>query len=280
MLRYQSQGEPEPRLRPPAPADPTTVLAEGVAVAGAAGAAVRLLRAVLAGQAPGPRLPAPRPGQEPGPPQASRASWPPRSRTSRAVSTGSRTAPRTRPAAQCPWWRRWPPQRRTDCRGPSTRSTGRGRPQLAAQLGSRPPENPSVFRRVKKRPPAGGRAAASTPGQSLVFSITGAATPEPQSFGGSWSASRRATRCRIVVRVFRSSSVASCAPIRLLNGWATKLIRRIAPYPASVQASSLARRCAGLGHTPPDGVQREARRRVAPLAASFPSGGPISATVR
>jgi hypothetical protein len=30
-----------------------------------------------------------------------------------------------------------------------------------------------------------------------VFSITGAATPEPQSFGGSLSASRRATRCRV-----------------------------------------------------------------------------------
>jgi hypothetical protein len=89
-----------------------------------------------------------------------------------------------------------------------------------------------------------------------VFSITGAATPEPQSFGGSLSASRRATRCRIVVRVFRSSSVASCAPIRLLNGWATKLIRRI----AGARDSS---------DTPPDGEQRAGRRRVAPLAASF-----------
>ena len=102
-----------------------------------------------------------------------------------------------------------------------------------------------------------------------MFSITGAATPEPQSFGGSWSASRRATRCRIVVRVFRSSSVASCAPIRLLNGWATKLIgespsirprRRRAAWRAGARDSS---------DTPPDGEQRAGRRRVAPLAASF-----------
>jgi hypothetical protein len=140
---------------------------------GPVGAAARRLRAEPAGRATARLSLAHVSEPERDLREAPRPNWPARSIANRDSSTGRRRSTRTTPAARSQVWQRGPQRRRSRCHDPNTRSARSGRPRLAVRRGSRPLGDPSVSRRVRKRSPIAGQAAASTPRRSWMPSISG-----------------------------------------------------------------------------------------------------------